>query len=124
VVLAGVNLLLEPRDAGIVGPDDDEQILGVESQLRVMDDDLNVGEALGIRRDLILALHNEDAILFQNAVGLSAGLEIHIQHGIMPLRTRGCFLTVRVRGPEGAMRAGARQVPVVPPVQTFHVRRV
>jgi len=64
VVFSGVNLLLDPAYSRPICPDQDKDVLGVEADLFVIRDDLNMREPLTVRANLVLALHYQDAFWF------------------------------------------------------------
>src|SRR5262245_24373716 len=89
VVLARVPRVEQARDAGPVRPADHEQVLAVEAHDPEGVHQLDVGEPLPVRGDLVLALDDEDAVRAQDAKGLLAGLEIQVDNGVVVFRPIG-----------------------------------
>ena len=94
MVLARVNLLLQPGHHGSVRSRDHEKILRVEAEALVLVDDLDVGQPLAIGADLILTLDDQHPFAPQNAPGLTTGLEVQVGDGRVPLRTADGGLAV------------------------------
>ena len=136
MVLPGVHLPFRPAHAGAVVADDDEQVLGDESQGPVFPDQFEVREPLPIRADLVLALHDEHPEIAQHAVRLPPSVHIEFDHRLVVLAASagpGVVVPVvglerdlpRVRRSSGGMHVGriehhavhgpvrVRQVPAV-----------
>ncbi len=62
VILAGIDLPLDPTDYRFIGTDKNEEVFGVESTLLVRIYNLDVREMLRICTDFILAFDNEDTV--------------------------------------------------------------
>ena len=78
MVLSGVKLLQDAAHAGLVAPNDNEEIFHQEADSSQFIYDFNVRQALLIGAHLILAFHDVNALGFQNPVRLASRLEIKV----------------------------------------------
>ena len=68
--------------------------MGDEPHFTVSLHDLDMGEPLGIRAYLVLALHDQHASIPQDAVGFGPGFQIQVKHGFVVFAARPIAATV------------------------------
>ena len=76
MVFSRVNLSHQSAHAGLIGAHNNKEIFSVKTHFFILVDDLDVGQPLAIRADLVLAFDDQYAIVLKRAMSFSSGLEI------------------------------------------------
>jgi len=80
VVLAGVHLPQHAAYTGLVHSEHHEQVLDHKAQSREFVDDFDMGQTLLVGTNLILALHNVNALRLKHPMSLPRAPEIEIEN--------------------------------------------
>ena len=126
MVLPRVHLAQQPGDARPAAADQDKQVAGVEAECGQADHQLHMGQFLAVGADLVLAFDDEDAVVAQHPPRLPPGVQIKVQHRLVPAAAAGSGMCA-TRGIEVAQRHMAAEAAAglgLRPQQALHVGRV
>jgi hypothetical protein len=124
VVFPRVNLFHQAAYTGLIGAHQNKQIFSVKSRSFIFIDDLDVGQPLTIRADLVLAFDNQYAVIFERAISFGSGFEIKISNRSVPFGFSRYFVPVAVVPAKRRVCAAASFMSGFAPEEPLHIRRV
>src|SRR5262245_63207426 len=96
MVFSRMNLSHQAAHAGLIGAHNNKEVFSVKTRFFILVDDLDVGQPLTIRADLVLAFNDQYAIVLKRAMSFSPGLEIKVRNRGVPLGEGGRFVPIAV----------------------------
>ena len=124
MVFSRVNLSHQAAHAGLIGAHNNKDVFSVKTRFFILVDDLDVGQPLTIRADLVLAFDDQYAIVLKRAMSFSSGLEIKVSNRSVPLGAGRRFVSIAVVSAKRRVCATAGFMSGFAPEESFHIRRV
>src|SRR5262245_19555927 len=124
MVFSRVNLSHQAAHAGLIGAHSNKEVFSVKTRFFIFVDDLDVGQPLTIRADLILAFDDQYAIVLKRAMSFSPGLEINVGNRSVPLGEGGRFVPIAVVSAKRRVCVAGGFMSGIAPEESLHIRRV